>query len=449
MQTTVERINPVECRVRVQIPWADVKTRLDQKMRDLQRRARVPGFRAGKVPPAVVERMFGNDMRNEVARDLVQETFQTAVAQIEETPLTQPVVEETSLRPSEDFTYAARFEVKPRVEPKDYEGVEVRRRPAVVDPTKVDAILERKRGELTEIAPLPEDHGRTELEAGDVITADVKGTFGDEEVKRKDVQIEIGAAAEFLPGIGAALIEQVKIGDIGETKRITFRPPQENLKPQFKDKDAVLDLALREVRRKVVPELDDEFARDTGDAQSMEELRAKLTEQVLQEDKDAAEMEARRRLVDELLRRNPFEPAPSMISRELAAQVELTKRQFAAQGLRLEQLGTNERELAARLRPQAAWNVRAFLLLEAIGDAHDLVVTDEELDGHVKEMAEEQGQNPQRLRATMEKNNQLLLLRHQIREDKILGFLMDKAKVTEAPDPEPAETPAGADADAG
>jgi trigger factor len=126
-----------------------------------------------------------------------------------------------------------------------------------------------------------------------------------------------------------------------------------------------------------------------------------------------------------------------MVTREVQAQVENFKRQLTQQGLTMRQLGTSEQQMAENMRPQATFNVKAFLLLEAIRKAEGIDVPEEEIDAEIKQMAEEKGQNPARLRATMEKNQQLLLLRAQMREERVLDFLMGQAEVTEAPDPEP------------
>jgi trigger factor len=435
MDSTIERLSPVECRVKVEIPWTEVAGRFDDKVRDLRRRARIPGFRPGKVPPNLIEKMFGKSLRQELANDLVQETFQTAVAQHETMPLTQPVLETHSLEKGEPFTYEARFEVIPQLEPKDYTKVPVRRRPAVADDGKVDEEIERRREQLTELHPLPDDPGRTTTTDGDVWTVDVEGTIGDQRISKKDVRVDIGLGRnEFVPGLAAALSE-LSLSDVGSVKKVKFTPPAELVRADLRGKEVVLDLGLREVRVKSIPELDDEFARDTGDAETLEELETKIRDQIRATDAEEAEREARRRLVQTLLERNPFEAAPSMIAREVAAQVDQTKRQLAQQGLGLSAIGTTEQRLAGQMRPQAVFNVKAFLLLDAIGKKEGLDVSDEEFDAELEKVAEESGQNVARMRATMEKNGQLVLMRAQMREEKILDFLMKEAEVTEAPDP--------------
>ncbi|MFO7566955.1 MAG: trigger factor [Enhygromyxa sp.] len=440
MESQIEQLTPVECRVRVTVPWSTVGPRLDNKLRDLGKRARVPGFRPGKVPPRVLEKMFGKSARAELANELFQETFDTAMSTHEARPLTPPVLESSTLEKGADFVYAARFEIAPKIEPKDYKGVPVRRRPAVVDEDKVKAELAQKQEELTEIRPIEGDREKTQ--PGDVWTVDIDGTIGDEPLKRKDLEIVIGSTAnEVVPGLSEALAD-FELAAVGQTKQVSFTPPPERIKPEFRGQEVQLTVAAREVRERVVPELDDEFARDTGDAESLEELTEQIRKKIEEEDAEVAEREARQRLVEALLERNPFDPAPSMVTREVQAQVQQFKRQLAQQGLTLQQIGSSEARMAEDMRPQATFNVKAFLLLEAIRTTEGIEIPEEEIDAEVKQMAEAQGQNPARLRATMEKNNQLLLLRAQMREERVLDFLMNAADVTVAPDPEePAADP--------
>jgi trigger factor len=435
MDSQIEQITPVECRVRVTVPWATVEPRLDTKLRDLGRRARVPGFRPGKVPPRVLEKMFGKSARAELANELFQETFETAMASHAARPLTQPVLEASNLEKGEAFSYAARFEIAPKIEPKDYKGVPVRRRPAVVDEAKIEAELAKKQEELTEIRPIEGEREKTQ--AGDVWTIDIDGTIGDEPVKRKDLEIVIGSTAnEVIPGLSAAM-EELELALVGKTTQLSFVPPEERVKPEFRGAEVKLTVAVRDVRERVVPALDDEFARDTGDAESLAELTEQIRKRIEEEDGELAEREARQRLVEALLERNAFDPAPSMVSREVQAQVQEFKRQIAQQGLTLKQIGSSDARMAESMRPQATFNVKAFLLLEAIRTAENIDVPEEEIEAEIKQMAEAQGQNPARLRATMEKNNQLLLLRAQMREERVLDFLMNAAEVTVEADPEP------------
>jgi len=448
MESQIEKISAVEYRVRVEIPWETVSPRLNAKLRDLRKKARLPGFRPGKVPQPMIERLFGKSVREELARELVDETFQDAVVKHSKVPLTQPALENNDLGRGRAFTYSARFEVPPEIEPTNYTGVPVRRRPAIVDEAKVDERLKAKQEELTEIQPLPEDIERTNTEDGDVWTVDIEGAIGTTRISRKDAEITVGDSnTEIIPGL-LEIIGALALADVGSTREVRFLPTQERLRTDLRGQEAVFTLGYRDVRRRVVPALDDDFARDTGDAESIDELRSKYADAVKEEDQEQAEHEARQRLVETILKDNDFEVAPSLVAREVEAQVDLFKRQLAQQGLDLARVGMTEAAVGNQMRPQALFNVKAFLLLDAIGKAEDITFTEEEVSEELKNMAAEGNQNVDRMRATMEKNGQLLLLRAQIRESKILDFLMEKAEVTEAPDPAPETDDAGSD-DAG
>ncbi|MGB1700342.1 MAG: trigger factor, partial [Nannocystaceae bacterium] len=203
MESQLEKISAVECRVRVTIPWNQLEGRFNGKFKELKGRVRLPGFRPGKVPLPMLERLYGSSVRQELARDLVQETFETAVGQHDTTPLTKPVMESGSIEREQDFTYTARFEVAPSIEPDNYTGLDVRRRPSAGDEAKVDARLEQKRAELTEVQPIPEDSDRTKTRDGDIWTVDVVGKLGSQDINVKEARVELGSSNELLPGLGA------------------------------------------------------------------------------------------------------------------------------------------------------------------------------------------------------------------------------------------------------
>ncbi|RMH00259.1 MAG: trigger factor [Deltaproteobacteria bacterium] len=440
VESNIEEVGPVECRVRVEIPWEEVEPRIRRRLGELRRRVRIRGFRPGKAPAKMVERMFRKDVEREIAADLVEETFPEVTGEHGKRVIGGPTVEELDVEAGKGVRYAARFEVPPTVEPTDYKGIEVRRRPVEVDPAEVDQRLERMRQELAEVEPIPEDAMDRTTEAGDVWTVDLEGTIGDEPIERTDVRVEIGApdAASFLPGLAQAMSDLSR-KDVGSTKTVEFELPTEGIRPEFAGAKVRLTLGLRSVQHKRIPDLDDEFARDTGKADSLEELRKQIEDEIREREQLEAEREARMRLVQSLLERNDFEVGPRLVGQEVAARIDGFKRQLAAQGLRVEQLGMSDERLWEQFAPEATFNVKAFLLLDAIAKAEGIEVSDEEFDKAVEELAEERNTTAGRLAAQMERSGEAVLLRAQLREEKVLDFLMEQANVTEAPDPTPEE----------
>lgn len=429
MASQFERISPVECQVKVEVPWSDVSPRLSKKLSDVRRRIRLPGFRPGKAPLRMVERMYGASVRHEVAEELVKNTFAGAAQEHDTVPLTEPRVEEHNYEEGKSFVYKARYEVAPVIEPKDYEGLEVFKLKVEVEEEKIEEWLKNKRLELSELHSVEDDRA---TQAGDVWVLDVAGQWGDMDLTRKDLAIDIGSEGEpFIPGF-AKQIEGFGAEAVGTKKTIKFLPIQDNLREDLKDKELEIEVAFRERKQRVLPELNDDFAKDTELADSLDELKEKVKENFREEADIGAEREARLRLASELLHRNEVVPAPSMVMREVEAQYEMQVGQLRQQGIDLPSLAPENREEVYRaMWPRAYGNVAAFLLLDSIGKKEEITVTSEELEEELAELAKEQGTNVEKLRAMLQKSGELMLLNAQIRENKIFEFLMGKSKVSE------------------
>lgn len=430
MSSQFERISPVECRVNVEVPWSDVSPRLQKKMKELRRSVRMPGFRPGKAPLRMLERMYGEGVRHEVAQELVEATFKEAASEHQTVPLTEPRVDEHSYDEGKLFRYQARYEVAPVIEPKDYSGVPVFKLKVEADEEQVSSWLEDKRFELSELRPIEEERVTQD---GDVWTIDIDGKWQDIDLSRKDVKVEMGKeATAYIPGLDKAMSE-LKTSETGEKRTLTFLPPQDKLREELKGTEVEIDVALREVKQRVLPELDDDFARDTELGDTLDELKDKVREMFREEADISAERDARLRLAGELLSRNEVTPAPSMVMREVEAQYNLQMEQLRRQGIDVSTLGQDREKAYEAMWPRAYGNVAAFLLLDAIGKKEEINVESSEVDEEIKALAEERNQNEGKLRASLQQSGEMMLLQAQIRENKIFEFLMEKAELRELP----------------
>src|SRR5437763_12116712 len=204
MQVTISELSPVEKKVAIEIPWPYVAQKLDEAYKDLSRGVALKGFRKGKVPRPMLEKMFGRQVEQEVVKQLVQESFVTAAQQHDIQPVAEPIVDDAHLHKGQPFHYSARVEVRSIVEPKDYDGLELGQRAAAVSDADLDAALERKRQELTEFKPI---EGRAELLASDVTVVDITGNIGERQFDKEAMMIDLSEPArEPLPGLAKALV---------------------------------------------------------------------------------------------------------------------------------------------------------------------------------------------------------------------------------------------------
>ncbi|HEX4459711.1 MAG TPA: trigger factor [Polyangia bacterium] len=428
----MSELSPVEKKVAVEIPWPYVSQKLDEAYKDLSRGVALKGFRKGKVPRPMLEKMFGRQVEQEVIKTLVQESFITAANQHDIQPVAEPVVDDAHLHKGQPFHYSARVEVRSIVEPKEYEGIELGQRAAKATDEDVIAALERKRQELTEFKTI---EGRTELRANDVAVVDITGVIGERKFDKEAMMIDLGETArEPIPGIGTALVGVPLAAAQHEISwTIPAKTEGEGAAPaaELAGQTAALKVTVKEAREKVMPALDDEFAKDTGEADTLADLKEKTRVRLLGEDEKQAKEELKGDLVKELLKRNSFVVAPALVERQLDAMVQRTRLGMAMRGIDYRTAGVDEQRMRDELRENANDEVRAAFLIDAIAEKEKVEVSDADMEKRLAEMAASRDKSVPRLKAELQKEGRLESLKHQLREEKTLDLLLGRAKINE------------------
>jgi trigger factor len=439
MQVTVSELSPVEKKVAVEIPWPYVAQKLDEAYKDLARGVALKGFRKGHAPRAMLEKLYGRAVEQEVIKQLVQESFVTAAQQHDLQPVAEPVVDDAHLHKGQPFHYSARVEVRSQVEPKDYEAVPLGQREAHVSDEDVERALERKRQELTEFKVI---EGREVTGASDVVVIDVTGTLDERKFEKEAMMVDLTEPArEPIPGLSQAL---VGIPLKAQQHEVTFVLPTSDEKPEIQKElsgaRALLKITVKEAREKHMPALDDEFAKDTGEADTLAELRDKTRAKLLVEDEKQAREELKSELVKELLKRNPFVVAPALVERQLDVALQRARLQMAMRGIDYRTANLDEQRLRDDMREGANDEVRAAFLIDAIADKEKVEVTDADMEKRLAEMAQSRDKSVPRLKAELQKEGRLDALKHQVREEKTLDLLLSRAQIStkireKAPEP--------------
>lgn len=428
MQVTIEELSPVEKKVAVEIPWPYVAQKLDEAYKDLSRGVALKGFRKGKVPRPILERMFGRQVEQEVVKQLVQESFVAAATKHQIQPVAEPIVDDAHLHKGKSFHYSARVEVRSEITPKDYDGVEVGKRQAKVSDEQLDGALQHKREELTEFKVI---EGRAEmvLTPTDVVVFGFKGKVGDKELEKDGIMVDLSEPdRDPIPGLAKALVGVPLNAQDYEVKyAISGDHPQKELAGA----PVALKISVKEAREKQMPALDDEFAKDTGEADSLAELRDKLRAKLIEQDEQQIQQELKQELIKELLKRNSFVVAPALVERQLDVMVQRAKLGMAMRGVDVRNMNLDEQRLRDDLREQANDEVRAAFLVDAIAEKEKVQVADAELEKKLAEMAAAREKSVPRLKAELQKEGRLDALKHQIREEKTLDLLLSRAKITE------------------
>ncbi len=417
--------SPVLRRVEVTVAPVRVRRAFERAYAALSRSARVRGFRPGKVPRSVLERLYGVSVAEQVAETLVSETLPEALEQAGIEPMAEPDVDAGHPSDASEFRYAARIEVKPAIELPSTEGLPARRPRVEVGLEEVESELESLRQRN---APLVEEPEGSRAARGHVLSIDFTGEVDGQPFEGgsgKGVEVELGAG-RFLPDFEAQLEGAVA----QEDREVRVQFPEGYGNEQLAGKEAVFRVHVAEVKRRAVPELDDEFAKDLGDFADLAALRERIRSDLLALRERASRSELRRSLVDALIERTTFEVPPGMRERELGRQLHAARHRLEGQvpedALR-EQLARWQEEW----RPRAERDVREALLLEAVARAEGISIGPEEVEARIEQMAKERGTTAARLRKSFQEGMLEEVVSVELRDEQALARLADRAKVEE------------------
>jgi trigger factor len=425
MQVRIEDVSPVEKKMFVEVPWETVSQKLGDAYKELGKGVALKGFRKGKVPRPVLEQVYGSRVNAEVAYQLVRESFVRASEEHNLAAVAEPRVEEAApIKKGQPFTFAAIIEIRGDVVPQDYTGLAIERRRLDVAEAAVDEALAQLRREHTELRPI---EGRDVTAPGDIVGLSVTGTIGEHQINQPQFAVDLDdAEREPLPGMREAL---TGVPLDTKDKPIEITLPDDYQDESLRGRKAQLTVTILEVRAKEVPALDDEFAKDTGKADTLDGLRAVLRKELEDREREVIDREARENVLRELIKKNQIPVAASLVERAVEMQYARLRQML---GMKPERgnPGLND-ELRDKLRPAGADEVRGQLVLEAIADKEGLTITDEELARHIETTAKGRNVAPAKLRAEWQRDNRIDNVVYSMRQDKVLRFLVDKAQVTE------------------
>ena len=424
MNVNIEEISSIKKKVSIEIPESDVAKEVDSFYKDLGKKAKIKGFRPGKVPRDILERYFKDYVKTEVVQKLIQDTYPQAVAENDLHPVSPPVIDPGEFVDGKPFQYSAVIEVKPDIKLEGYTGLRIEGKKEEV---KNEEVEERLKGIQNLHANLKTISEARPIQNGDYVIVDYEASVGGKPLeggKALDFTVEVGSG-HFIPTFEERLIGL----KAEEEKEIEVTFPEDYGYQKWAGKTISFRVKIKEIKEKILPPLDDEFAKDLGDYSSLEEFKTKLREEIQKEKELTLERQLKDKLMDQLLEVNPFEVPESLVEEQTKALVSDMKVRLAAQGVDLKTLGLSEEKLQGDYREMARKQVRTFLVLDKIADQEGMMVSDEEVEGRLKEMAERMHQKLDVVKRYYEKNNLLPEVKAGMIRDKTLNLLLEKAEI--------------------
>jgi trigger factor len=425
MKVSVEEINSIKKKMNVEVPEDQVIKEVDSFYRELSRKAKIKGFRPGKVPRNILERHFKDYVKTEVIQKLIQESYPQALSEAKLHPISNPLIDPGEMEGGKPFQYAATIEIKPEIKLEGYIGLKIEGKKEEVKDEEVEERLKNLQNIHAQLktvsAPRP-------VQRGDFVILDYEASMENkplDEGKATDFTVEVGSG-RFIPDLEEKLVGL----KLDEEKEIEVSFPEDYGYKKWAGKTLSFHVKIKEVKEKILPILDDEFAKDLGDYSSLEDLRLKLREEIEKEKKLILERQLKDQMVEQLLQTNSFEVPESLVEEQTRTLVSDTKMRLATQGVDFKNLGLSEEKLQGDYREMAQKQVRTFLILEKIADQEGITVTDGEAEDRVREISERIHQKFDVVKRYYEKNGLIPEVKAGIMSEKILNFLLEKANVS-------------------
>lgn len=410
IEITTKKAEGAERLLEVSVPVALVREAEEKAVRRYATQARLPGFRPGKAPAAMVRKKFGAAIRQEALEALMQDAYREVLEREKLTPVTQPHVHHVHFDEGKPLSFELHVEVRPEVTLARTEGFRVARPTSTVTDEQVAEQIERLREQKATLAPVDGKPLPGDLVTVTLATAEADGEMPAE---GKEYRLELGGG-QAIPGIEELIMELAP----GETAERPVRWPEDFPDEEQRGATKTVRVTLADVKRRDLPVLDDAFAREVGDFDSLDALRAAVRQDLQRHAERDADAEVRQKLIDEIIAANPFDVPASWVGQLVGAYAQAY------------QVPDEQREqFQQEFRPMAERQVRRDLVIDTIAEREGLAASEADIDDRVAEVAAERGNDPGKIYAAMQKAGRLKEIERGITEEKVFAWLIERNKV--------------------
>lgn len=407
----------------IAIPADEVETEANRVTADVQKRAKLPGFRPGKAPASLIRKQFAGDIRQQVVENLIPKALQKQIEAENLNVVGRPDIKDLHFHEGQPLRFKAEFEVFPQIELGEYKDVEIEYHEPEVGHEDVEKRLNEirdQKAEYVNVDPRPLENGDFAVVALESI-AGVEG----EPVKQDEMVLEIGGAETF-----EAFSENLRGLAPGDEKEFEVAYPEDYGAARLAGKTIQFHATLKGIRKKELPELNDEFAQDLGDYRNIGEVRDAIRKGLLAQRQHEAQNEAKNKIVDKLVEAHDFPVPDVFVERQIESRVEQSLRAMTDQGVDLQKVKLDWNKVREAQRDKAAREVKASMLLSRISEREAIHATRDEVDKEVEKIARQNREAVAAAHMRFEKDGTLGRIANHIQTEKTLNFLFEHARKT-------------------
>jgi len=428
MQVKVEDVSSVKKVLHIEIPEDTVTRELNTAYQQLKKTAKVKGFRPGKTPRSVLERMFKKDVHMDVSSKLLQDSFVEALKETDLNIVGNPKIDPPQLEEKGPYKYDATVEIKPEIDKIDFKGLSLKKALYRITDEEMDAQLQMLQKNLAEQIPVTEDRG---VKENDFVRIDYEG-FEDgkpfsETQKTENFTMKIG------DGHISETFDEKMIGmKPGDTREIHVSFPEDYFNEKLASLEITFQVQLHEIREEILPEIDDEFSKRFGQYETLDDLKKAITDNLNQGYAKRVEQELNEQIFEALIEKTEFEVPESMIDHELEGIIEEAERSFAYHNKAMEDLGLSKEILSEKYRDTAEKKVRRYLLLDKIVEQEKMTLSDQDIEDGFNEMARSVNQPLEEIKKFYKQNeNKIEYFKHTLLEKNAVKLILENSTIEE------------------
>ncbi len=426
MKAIVEQASPIKKKIKVDVSAQEVQEIVKKVYAKIQKKANLKGFRKGKVPKDVLEKQFGEIANQDAVEEIVNKYTLEVLDKENLNPVSQPDIKIGKYDPNKSFTYDLTFEVKPELEKVKYDGARLEKEKVTADAKEVESHIKQLQTSLTRLEPVSDD---AVVDNEKVISIDFIGTAD-------GAKFEGSEAKNFIVDVGSGnmldVIEKQLAGmKVNDNKKILFNYPKDYFNKGLSGKKGEFDITVKEIKKKIVPEINDDFAKDAGPFKGLDDLKKTIKERIVEYKENNEKQKMYRQIIEYLAEKNDFEVPLGMVMSEVNVSLDNLKRDLKAQGKTLEDAKVDVEKFIETMKPDAELRVKGNLVLEKVCEVENITVTAEELEERIKNIAAGARQPLAKVKKHFEDNRLYPGLEYQMRNEKALDLLLSKSKIKE------------------
>lgn len=426
MKSTLETLSTLERKLNIVVPATEVQAAFDRAFKGIQQNATIKGFRKGKAPLTTIRQMFGDRVKQDVVQDIVQTHYASAVDEHSLNPVSFPEIEFDDLSEDTDFSFSAEFEVRPEVKVAHFEKLPVKKEKFELKPEFVEQTLDDIRKSRSELAPVFDDRP---AQMGDVAVIDFKGellTGPLENGSSENHPLELGSDS-FIPGFEEGIVGMKP----GQQKTINVAFPAEYHVKELAGTPVTFQVTLKELKKKSLPELTDEFVATLGPYKNLDELKKAIADDFEKRETRRIQEDLKNRLMKVLVERNPVEVPKTLLQEQKKSIVEDFKNRMTQQGMNENQFEEYRDKWDSDFNETAKFMIQSSFLTDTIAKEYNLYAEPTDLEAKLTEYAEQTGIEVARVKEFYNDKDRRSRLVYQITEEKVVEFLISKADLQE------------------